>query len=106
MSNHTKSFISMKAYTNPEVFDCTLVKKESHHQRNRHRFSPCVLLLWQHQERNKTAQRMKALSHICWLAVEPIAHFPDYSGINVPLVAVCNVPPVAQCNVPLQKWLQ
>ena len=30
----------------------------------------------------------------------------DYSGINVPLVAVCNVPPVAQCNVPLQKWLQ
>ena len=32
--------------------------------------------------------------------------FPDYSGINVPLVAVCNVPPVAQCNVPPQKWLQ
>ena len=30
----------------------------------------------------------------------------DYSGINVPLVAVCNVPPVAQCNVPPQKWLQ
>ena len=25
--------------------------------------------------------------------------FIDYSGINVPLVAVCNVPPVAQCNV-------
>ena len=32
--------------------------------------------------------------------------FADYSGINVPLVAVCNVPPVAQCNVPPQKWLQ
>ena len=32
--------------------------------------------------------------------------FYDYSGINVPLVAVCNVPPVAQCNVPPQKWLQ
>ena len=31
---------------------------------------------------------------------------PDYSGINVPLVAVCNVPPVARCNVPPQKWLQ
>ena len=30
----------------------------------------------------------------------------DYSGINVPLVAVCNVPPVARCNVPPQKWLQ
>lgn len=30
----------------------------------------------------------------------------DYSGINVPLVAVCNVPPVAQRNVPPQKWLQ
>ena len=30
----------------------------------------------------------------------------DYSGINVPLVAVCNVPSVAQCNVPPQKWLQ
>ena len=30
----------------------------------------------------------------------------DYSGINVPLVAVCNVPPVAQCKVPPQKWLQ
>ena len=27
--------------------------------------------------------------------------YTDYSGINVPLVAVCNVPPVAQCNVPL-----
>lgn len=25
---------------------------------------------------HKTAQRMKTLSHICWLAVEPIAHFP------------------------------
>ena len=34
------------------------------------------------------------------------AGFGDYSGINVPLVAVCNVPPVAQCNVPPQKWLQ
>ena len=33
-------------------------------------------------------------------------NFVDYSGINVPLVAVCNVPPVAQCNVPPQKWLQ
>ena len=32
--------------------------------------------------------------------------FNDYSGINVPLVAVCNVPPVARCNVPPQKWLQ
>jgi hypothetical protein len=32
--------------------------------------------------------------------------FYDYSGINVPFVAVCNVPPVAQCNVPPQKWLQ
>ena len=32
--------------------------------------------------------------------------FADYSGINVPLVAVCNVPPVARCNVPPQKWLQ
>lgn len=32
--------------------------------------------------------------------------FSDYSGINVPFVAVCNVPPVAQCNVPPQKWLQ
>ena len=32
--------------------------------------------------------------------------FCDYSGINVPLVAVCNVPPVAQRNVPPQKWLQ
>ena len=30
----------------------------------------------------------------------------DYSGRNVPLVAVCNVPPVARCNVPPQKWLQ
>ena len=35
-----------------------------------------------------------------------IAGICDYSGINVPLVAVCNVPPVAQCNVPPQKWLQ
>ena len=33
-------------------------------------------------------------------------YISDYSGINVPLVAVCNVPPVAQRNVPPQKWLQ
>ena len=39
-----------------------------------------------------------------WLSVLTDLH--DYSGINVPLVAVCNVPPVAQCNVPPQKWLQ
>ena len=36
----------------------------------------------------------------------PKPQVDDYSGINVPLVAVCNVPPVAQCNVPPQKWLQ
>ena len=29
----------------------------------------------------------------------------DYSGLNVPLVAVCNVPPIAFSNVPPQKWL-
>ena len=40
---------------------------------------------------------------ICYLRTDRIS---DYSGINVPLVAVCNVPPVAQCNVPPQKWLQ
>lgn len=31
--------------------------------------------------------------------------FFDYSGLNVPLVAVCNVPPIAFSNVPPQKWL-
>ena len=31
--------------------------------------------------------------------------FSDYSGLNVPLVAVCNVPPIAFSNVPPQKWL-
>ena len=35
-----------------------------------------------------------------------VGEYYDYSGINVPLVAVCNVPPVARCNVPPQKWLQ
>ena len=40
---------------------------------------------------------------VCMLWLCAIA---DYSGINVPLVAVCNVPPVARCNVPPQKWLQ
>ena len=37
---------------------------------------------------------------------EMMCELSDYSGINVPLVAVCNVPPVARCNVPPQKWLQ
>lgn len=37
---------------------------------------------------------------------ECLREYCDYSGINVPLVAVCNVPPVARCNVPPQKWLQ
>ena len=32
-------------------------------------------------------------------------HGGDYSGLNVPLVAVCNVPPIAFSNVPPQKWL-
>ena len=40
---------------------------------------------------------------------EPVRHsgggFCDYSGLNVPLVAVCNVPPIAFSNVPPQKWL-
>ena len=46
---------------------------------------------------------MVLLSNAYIISSRPIR---DYSGINVPLVAVCNVPPVAQCNVPPQKWLQ
>ena len=47
----------------------------------------------------------KKEDELCTLKSE-LAALDDYSGINVPLVAVCNVPPVAQCNVPPQKWLQ
>ena len=46
------------------------------------------------------------ISKIQIVAVIFLDELSDYSGINVPLVAVCNVPPVAQCNVPPQKWLQ
>ena len=56
--------------------------------------------------------RIKALLYKCqefgWDGIIKFLFdlYDDYSGINVPLVAVCNVPPVAQCNVPPQKWLQ
>lgn len=41
------------------------------------------------------------------LRIEVLRHqlLFDYSGLNVPLVAVCNVPPIAFSNVPPQKWL-
>ena len=51
------------------------------------------------------AQDLHIFSAFCVFVMLKVLNL-DYSGINVPLVAVCNVPPVARCNVPPQKWLQ
>lgn len=76
-----------------------------------------LLLQWCGQAVHQTSLFKKNWSAACSLALLLSEHgieavvlkghsIADYSGINVPLVAVCNVPPVARCNVPPQKWLQ
>ena len=45
----------------------------------------------------------EARAEYCYYLAE--SAYDDYSGLNVPLVAVCNVPPIAFSNVPPQKWL-